>query len=63
MRTPLRTRLAATVLTAIALLAGAAWAQPGAPGADTRQRLALPAVGRDKVLTEMRLMLLWFLWE
>ena len=32
MRTPLRTRLAAGVLTAIGLLAGAAWAQPGAPG-------------------------------
>lgn len=59
MRTPLRTRLAAAVLTAIGLLAGAVWAQPGTPGADAPQHLALPAVGRDKVLTEMRLML----WE
>jgi hypothetical protein len=57
MCTSLGFRLAATAVTAVALLAGGASAQPGAPGADTRQRLVLPAAGRNTVLAEMRRML------
>jgi hypothetical protein len=51
------------VRSAIVLLALAATLLPGSvelghgQGTDTRQRLALPAAARDKVLAEMRLML------
>jgi cytochrome c556 len=40
-----------------ALLAGAASAQPPSPVADARQRVALPAPAREKILAEMRHML------
>jgi hypothetical protein len=51
-----RPRVVAIVLGA-AVLAGAASAQPPSPTADARQRVALPAPAREKVLAEMRHML------
>lgn len=57
MPTRLYRRHLAFAVSGLALLAGAAGAQPGAPAPDTRQGLTLPAAGRDKVLAEMRLML------
>jgi hypothetical protein len=52
----MRRRVTAIILGA-ALLAGAASAQPPSPAADARQRVALPAAAREKVLAEMRRML------
>lgn len=57
----MRSRLLAVLVSAIALVAlGPFAAAPGhaqAPAADARQRLALSAPARDKVLAEMRAML------
>lgn len=50
------TTLGATLVGALALV-GAARLEAGEPTPDTRQRIMLPAVGRDKVLSEMRVML------
>lgn len=50
------TTLGATLVGALALV-GTARLEAGEPTPDTRQRIVLPAVGRDKILSEMRVML------
>lgn len=47
----------ATGAMALGLLIGSAGVGRGQPASDARQRLVLPAVARDQVLAEMRLML------
>jgi hypothetical protein len=50
-------RTAAAILTALGILLSTADTGRGQPPVDARQRLMLPAAGRDKVLAEMRHML------